>query len=140
MSLTIHGAPTPDSLTTRRTVISVIPSGPISETPRPLATPNAHDGGNLLAGDCASTSYTLVNGGDLVLYAAFVGCGAERPECCPWDVSTDAPPGNPGSGPPEGGHVAAAGGDFPIPAADVKDRLERCPQDYYSVSGQCCPK
>ncbi len=86
----------------------------------------------LLEGDCSSTSYTLVNGGDMVFYAAFVGCNADRPQCCPWNVSTEAVP--------QGNRVAAAAGGFPIPASDIKDQLRQCPNDYYSVSGQCCPK
>ncbi len=116
-----------------QTIITVIPSGPISEPPRPTATPVYQDGGELLAGGCSSTSYTLISDRDVVLYAAFVGCNADRPQCCPWSVSTGAVTS-------AGNRVAAQPGQFPVPAANAKDGLERCPQDYYSVSGQCCPK
>jgi hypothetical protein len=36
--------------------------------------------------------------------------------------------------------VAAAPGEFPAPASTAKDSLDKCPQDYYPVSGLCCPK
>ncbi|KAK4150469.1 hypothetical protein C8A00DRAFT_46151 [Chaetomidium leptoderma] len=113
------------SLLPQPTVVTIIPSGPISQPPRPTATPNFRDGGELLAGDCASPSYTLINGGDLVLYAAVVGCNADRPQCCPWNVTADANPSNPGAGGAPGDNlIAAAPGQFPIPAADAKDSLE----------------
>ena len=130
-----HTTPSVPATNTRRTIVTIIPSGPIAQPPPPTATPNFRDGGELLVGDCQSTAYTLLNGGDMVLYAALVGCNGDRPECCPWNITTAAPPGT-----PDDGRAAAEAGDFPVPAADAKDRLDRCPNDYYSVSGQCCPK
>jgi hypothetical protein len=125
---------------TRRTIISIIPSGPISQPPRPTAEATFRDGGELLAGDCQTTSYTLLNGGDMVLYAPFVGCNGDRPQCCPWNVTNDASLDSPGPNGDDNRAAAVRAGDFPIPAGNVKDSLPRCPQDYYSVSGQCCPK
>ncbi|KAK3295244.1 uncharacterized protein B0H64DRAFT_321318, partial [Chaetomium fimeti] len=123
----------------RRTIITIIPSGPISQPPRPTATPMFRDGAELLVGDCQSTSYTLLDGGDMVLYAAFVGCNGDRPQCCPWNVTTDASLDSPGSGGDDSRAATIRPGEFPAPAGNVKDSLDRCPQDYYSVSGQCCP-
>ncbi|KAK0631119.1 hypothetical protein B0T17DRAFT_487134 [Bombardia bombarda] len=83
--------------------------------------------GQLLAGACTSTSYTLIDGGDTVYYAAFIGCDRSRPECCPWSVS----------------NVAAdiiGAGQFPVPANNGQAVLRGCPDDYYAVSGLCCPK
>ncbi|KAK3899794.1 hypothetical protein C8A05DRAFT_46233 [Staphylotrichum tortipilum] len=80
-------------------VVTVTPTAPITEPPRTAVPPPAFsNGGDLLAGPCSSASYTLVSDGDLVLYAAFVGCDAGRPQCCPWNVSTEAAPVNPGAG------------------------------------------
>jgi hypothetical protein len=125
--------PTPRTLTnTRRPVVVVTPSGPITQPPRPVASPVPPDGGALLEGECQSTTYTLLDAGDMVIYAPLVGCNADRPECCPWNVSTGAGP--------EGNRVAAAPGEFPAPASSAKESLDKCPQDYYPVSGLCCPK
>ncbi|KAK4115982.1 hypothetical protein N656DRAFT_841509 [Canariomyces notabilis] len=135
--------PQPSSVSLDLEPVAVVtPSAPITEAPTPIVQPSFTDGGELLAGDCKSTSYTLVDGGDMVFYAAFVGCNADRPQCCPWNVSTGAsqPDNSPAlevtDAPP--GRVAEPG-QFPIPADHAKANLERCPQDYYSVSGQCCP-
>ncbi|KAL2134403.1 hypothetical protein VTI74DRAFT_242 [Chaetomium olivicolor] len=122
-----------------QTVDTVTLSGPITDPPRPVPSPTFREGGQLLGGDCKSTSYTLLDAGDLVYYAAFIGCNNARPQCCPWNVSTDAAPSNPGPGGQQGDKVAPEPGHFPGPADDAKEPLKRCPQDYYSVSGQCCP-
>ena len=123
------------------------PAGPITtknEVVQPTSTFNG--AGQLLQqGDCKSTSYTLVSAGDMVYYAAFIGCNADRPECCPWSVSVEgvggaaaAAPTGPGGSGREGNRIAGGAGNFPIPA-DGGGYLSRCPDDYYSVSGQCCP-
>jgi len=78
---------------------------------------------------------------------------ADRPECCPWSVSVEGSPtggategarvagldGSPTSTSNEGNRVAGGAGRFPVPASGVQALLSRCPDDYYSVSGQCCP-
>ncbi|GAB1319885.1 hypothetical protein MFIFM68171_10095 [Madurella fahalii] len=117
-------------------VSTVTPSGPITKAPPPLVAPSFSDGGELLTADCKSTSYTLVDGGDMVYYVAFIGCNADRPQCCPWDVSIETLPSESDG---KGNRVAAEPGQFPIPADAAKGNLARCPRDYYSVSGQCCP-
>ncbi|KXX77950.1 hypothetical protein MMYC01_206778 [Madurella mycetomatis] len=90
----------------------VTPSGPITKAPPPLVAPSFSDGGELLTADCKSTSYTLVDGGDMVYYVAFIGCNADRPHCCPWDVAVETIPSESGE---KGNRVAAAPGQFPFP-------------------------
>ncbi|KAL1838167.1 hypothetical protein VTJ49DRAFT_2969 [Mycothermus thermophilus] len=114
-------------------VSTVLPTGPISEPPRPGTTATYTPGGELLAGECSSTSYTLLNGGDFVFYAAVVGCDAGRPQCCPWNVAEQDESGVPAEN-------RAIPGEFPNPASAQDSKLDGCPQDYYSISGKCCPK
>ncbi|KAK1828794.1 hypothetical protein QBC39DRAFT_384747 [Podospora conica] len=116
-----------------------------TEQPPPITQPTFTGGGQLLTqGDCASTSYTLVSAGDVVYYAAFIGCMADRPSCCPWSVALDNPLATAGpaaGGINEGNRVAGGAGRLPIPANGVQALLAKCPDDYYSVSsqGMCCP-
>lgn len=98
--------------------------------------------GQLLAGACsASTDYTLVNAGATVYAAGVVGCNGNRPECCPWKVgamgsANGAAPAGGSSDDQSGNRV---GVDFPLPAENAQAVLTGCAQDYYSVSGGCCP-
>lgn len=108
------------------------PAAPITQ---PTST-FAGSGKLLQQANCKSTSFSLVSADNIIMYAAFVGCVADRPECCPWSVSID---GSPSATPHEGNRVAGGPGHFPIPANGVQALLSRCPDDYYSVSGQCCP-
>ncbi|KAK3322978.1 hypothetical protein B0H66DRAFT_446451, partial [Apodospora peruviana] len=117
--------------------------GPVTTTrPNHVEKPSYSGTGQLLTGPCSSTSYTLIDGGNMVYYAAFVGCVADRPACCPWSVSTVAgmAVSSGGGGGSEGGNrVAGPPGQFPMPADNVQGLLSSCPEDYYPVSGQCCP-
>lgn len=103
------------------------------------------------ANPCATPRYTLLHAGDIVFYAAFVGCGADKPECCPWEVATtttELPLGSTeGGGAPAGDRfkviVQGGPGQLPLPKDLAKEgKLERCPGDYYTVRGEgiCCPK
>ncbi|KAL1842811.1 hypothetical protein VTJ49DRAFT_4140 [Mycothermus thermophilus] len=88
--------------------------------------------GRLLKGDCASTDFTLVDGGATMLYAGFQGCIRDKPDCCPWDVA-QAPLAAPTA------DGKALGWNFPEPADGAAAILTSCPDDYYSISGGCCP-
>ncbi|KAK0717479.1 hypothetical protein B0T26DRAFT_615241, partial [Lasiosphaeria miniovina] len=66
------------------------PAGPISLPPSSVAQPTYNGNGQLLAGGCSTPAYTLVQEGNMVYQALFVGCQANRPECCPWNVSAAA--------------------------------------------------
>ncbi|KAM7216660.1 hypothetical protein V8F06_007975, partial [Rhypophila decipiens] len=103
--------------------------------------PKYSGSGQLLAGACsASTDYTLVNAGATVYAAGVVGCNGNRPECCPWKVGEM---GSAGGAAPAGGTEDQGknrvGVDFPQPENNAQAVLSGCAQDYYSVSGGCCP-
>ncbi|KAK3934443.1 hypothetical protein QBC46DRAFT_237021, partial [Diplogelasinospora grovesii] len=111
----------------------------VTQPPQQINPPTYSGAGQLLEGACTSTSYTLVDAGNLVYYAAVVGCGADRPQCCPWNVSTTTNAAAATGDPANRIGVAGGPGNFPVPASGVAALLSKCPDDYYSVSGQCCP-
>ncbi|KAM7187446.1 hypothetical protein V8F20_010971 [Naviculisporaceae sp. PSN 640] len=111
-------------------IVTVTPTTTIT-TPNRVATPTYSGTGELLAGPCTQTQYTLLDAGDMVYQAALVGCNADRPECCPFEVATTSAA--------QGNRVAGEQGGFPTPAAHALSALTACPDDYYPVSGQCCP-
>jgi hypothetical protein len=86
--------------------------------------------GELLQGRCRETGFTLVDAGNTVYYAGLMGCNMASPECCPWAVAT-ATSSSAGKD-----NVAYA---FPQPTASNLARLAKCADDYYSISGGCCP-
>ncbi|KLU91487.1 hypothetical protein MAPG_10005 [Magnaporthiopsis poae ATCC 64411] len=125
---------------TLSTVESVRLSSRSTPPPR-TSTPQFTGTGSLLGGGCSSPSYTLVDFGSTVFWAGFVGCINDRPECCPWTVGNtvaiDAGPVTQGGGvntSPD--NIGAA---FPTPKDGVQLVLSNCADDYYSVSGSCCP-
>ncbi|KAK3987524.1 hypothetical protein QBC44DRAFT_383175 [Cladorrhinum sp. PSN332] len=122
------------------------PPVPITDLPPAVVTVSYQpsSGGKLLEGDCSSTSFSVINAGDMMFYAPIVGCNANRPECCPWIVSgsaAQAATAGATAGPSNQdiNRVAAAAGQFPMPENGQISILPRCPNDYYSVSGLCCP-
>lgn len=104
--------------------------------------------GSLLAGDCSTAGFTLVDEGSTVYWAGFVGCVSDRPECCPWTVANSGPGGDG----PHGNAPATTTGDgasptgntndvaYPQPADSDQAILKQCADDYISYSGGCCPK
>ncbi|KAK0747249.1 hypothetical protein B0T21DRAFT_926 [Apiosordaria backusii] len=119
-------------------VSTIIPPGPITAPPPPVAPTNSwSEGAPLLEGDCTATSFSLIQGDNMVVYVPFVGCDNARPECCPFNVRTAAADGSK----QEGNRIAAVPGQFPQPQSGDMATLARCPMDYYSVpGGLCCPK
>lgn len=107
--------------------------------PPPSAAPiNFKGSGELLVGECTTTDFTLVDAGSTVYFAGFHGCNGDRPQCCPWSVATTTEP------PPVTGGTNAdlanrIGFDFPQPADKNQAVLANCADDYYSISGGCCP-
>lgn len=74
---------------------------------------------------CATAHYTLVDEGPTAYYAPFIGCIDSQPDCCPFKPKTP---------------VDRANGSYPQPEDPSEAVMQRCPVDYYSVSGSCCPK
>ncbi|EAQ90025.1 hypothetical protein CHGG_06644 [Chaetomium globosum CBS 148.51] len=95
--------------------------------------------GELLKGPCSQTDFTLVDAGSTVYYGGFVGCVNDRPECCPWAVGTPASAAA-GSATTDGAAINARDNtDFPTPVNGDLAVLASCADDYYSISGGCCP-
>lgn len=122
------------------TVESVRLSSRSTPPPR-TSTPQFTSTGKLLTGGCDSTSYTLIDSGSTVYWAGFVGCINDRPECCPWTIAntiaTDAPPATQDGG--VNTQLDNPGGAYPSPKDGVQLVLASCADDYYSISGSCCP-
>lgn len=104
--------------------------------------------GSLLSGECTSTDFTPVrtstDGVDTLIYAGFQGCNDDRPQCCPWPVATNSPQNDSPTTvnvevEPEFEIEHKLGDDWPQPAQGHKANLKHCPDDYYFVSGGCCP-
>jgi len=125
-------------------VTIVTHSGPVTQ-PSYTNTPMYSGSGSLLQGACRSTQFTLVDVGSTVFWAPFVGCVSDRPDCCPYTVATTALAGitqdttvtmtvtaDGGSG--QNQAVMA----YPQPADN--QIMKSCATDYYSISGNCCPK
>lgn len=123
-----------------RTVDVVTATGDLSR-PDYDGEPSYKGTGALLDGECAQTGFTRVDAGNTIYFAGFMGCINDRPECCPWPVAT-ATSGSTGPA------TDAAGVnvqdnivyDFPMPVSNDLAQLVSCAEDYYSVSGGCCPK
>ena len=105
--------------------------------------------GNLLEHSCASAEYTLIDGGATMYYIPFVGCINDRLDCCPFTARPVG--GNTLTTPPVsltraqqtsptsrsssyGLHV------YPQALAAEDGIMKHCADDYYSISGSCCPR
>ena len=110
--------------------------------------------GPLLVGYCATPEFSLVYGPQTtaVYFIGVVGCVGEKPDCCPFQVSsttstvTETVTQTLGAGlTTTVTQIAGAGppviNQFPLPAAVSSSQitLSRCPEDYETVSSVCCP-
>ena len=90
--------------------------------------------GPLLTGSCATVDFVLLYETTAFLWAPAVGCIDDKPDCCPFS------PGAPSVSQPT--TTNAIGSDDGFPALNGQDgaTLNRCPQDYITVSSTaCCP-
>lgn len=102
--------------------------------------PSYQGNGALLQGACAETGFTRVDAGNTIYFAGFMGCINDRPECCPWAVAT--PTGESAGRATDAAGVNVQdplGYDFPKPLNKDLTKLASCAEDYYSISGGCCP-
>ena len=72
-------------------------------------------------------------------YAGFQGCNDDRAQCCPWPVDANSPVTLNIEAEPEFEIEHKHGNDYPQPASGYRAKFKNCPDDYYSVSGGCCP-
>jgi hypothetical protein len=122
--------------------VSSATNTPTTKPPWPLWTGEGH----LITGSCTVPEWTLINLSTAYLWAPVVGCMHAKPSCCPFavtpttstsvtttsDASVDATPLIPPSfQSPE---------PFPVANEPADNTLQRCPDDYTSVSGGCCPR
>lgn len=126
-----------------RTVNVVTVTGKL-ENPDYDGRPNYDGTGALLSGGCTETDFTLVDAGSTMFYAGFVGCIKDKPECCPWPVSTQADGAiaaaqTEAAGSGNGDKIRNLGFDYPQPADQKLVQMASCASDYYSISGGCCP-
>jgi hypothetical protein len=124
-----------------------------SSSPTHSSLPLWTGNGNLLQGYCSAPQYTLLLAGPVaVIWAPVVGCNDEKPDCCPYSIN------NPGRstatattivqttvsvvvGPSGTTTITSNSGPLGFPVAPLASQavLIKCPADYQSVSGGCCP-
>jgi len=125
--------------------ISVVSSLPTTTYP----TQSIWSGtGDLLVGYCASPEYTLVDAGATVWWAPVVGCHPDKPDCCP-SSSTDTAVSTftsfVASTAPTVTVTIEPSGQNSSPTSQPGDfggenvAMAKCPADYQTVSGGCCP-
>jgi hypothetical protein len=137
-AITTHHATVTPTPIFEPVTISVVSSIPTTTYP----TQSIYSGGgNLLAGYCSDPEYTLVAAGASVWWAPIVGCHSDKPDCCPSsstsdvsastftsEVASTAPTVTVTIGPSQSGDFGAGNA-----------AMEKCPADYQTVSGGCCP-
>ncbi|KAK4662827.1 hypothetical protein QC763_602890 [Podospora pseudopauciseta] len=120
-----------------RTIFVAMDAALYAPPPEPTASaavdlPQDPGNGAMLAGECASAQYTLIDdGGPTLIYAPFVGCINNKPDCCPYTPATMAQKFK--------AVVTASSDVFPTPQNQQDSTMKSCAADYYSVSGSCCP-
>lgn len=108
--------------------------------------------GDILQGYCATPGYTLLEQrATEAVWAPVAGCLFDKPDCCPYVVDTatamvvvgqtitvNIDPSTTQTLSTSSKYNAVGG--FPAAAEGNQAVLARCPGDYFSVSGGCCPK
>jgi hypothetical protein len=141
---------------TASTTITLVTVSVIQYTPATPIPPVTHTSlpmfsgqGTLLAAKCAATSYTLLNDTATAYFVPFIGCDANRPECCPFTANNVMIAGAASGGtitltatgattPTQSLLTMSTG--YPVPlAGDQHATLSRCPDDYIDLGTACCP-
>lgn len=132
--------PLPSGLTERLRTVHVVTATGALQNQNYNGQPDYKGTGALLQGPCSTADFTLVDAGSTVYFAGFLGCVGNRPECCPWPVAT-ATAATAGLAPASTGVNVQDNRpyNFPVPTASAMAQLSSCADDYYSISGQCCP-
>jgi hypothetical protein len=126
-------------------VLETIQTGPPT-TPTYSAIPIYTGSGDLLQGYCATPDYTLLDG-PTAYWAPVIGCGSDKTDCCPYYTANTATATaitvtivstiTVNVGP--GGTTYSGVQTYPVPVSMDVATLTRCPDDYQTVSGGCCP-
>jgi len=104
--------------------------------------------GDLLREYCLTPEYTLLDG-PTAYWAPVVGCVSNKPDCCPFPIPVMSSTATVTGSVPPAVTIVAPGSDasatpttdgvFPSAISPDQATLERCPDDYTSVSNGCCP-
>jgi hypothetical protein len=116
-------------------------------TPEHSAIPTWSGSGYLLQGYCATPQYVILDG-PTAYWAPIIGCADGKSDCCPYSVASISSPavvtvvstvtvniGPSGTSQP---YVTGLQG-YPVAINPNQATLARCPDDYMSISGGCCP-
>ncbi|KAK4174721.1 hypothetical protein QBC36DRAFT_388762 [Triangularia setosa] len=129
----------PTSVSLALQTVNVVTVSTRINTPAYDGRPKFQGTGALLQDGCAQASFTLVDAGNTAYYAGFLGCIKDRPDCCPWPVETAAAVVASAISGSNAAELEKLGFDYPIPVDVKQAKLQTCADDYYSVSGGCCP-
>ncbi|KAK4200148.1 hypothetical protein QBC40DRAFT_73825 [Triangularia verruculosa] len=129
----------PTSVSLALQTVNVVTVSTRINTPAYDGRPKFQGTGALLQEGCAQPSFTLVDAGNTAYYAGFLGCIKDRPDCCPWPVETAAAAVASAVSGSNAAELEKLGFDYPIPVDAKQARLQTCADDYYSISGGCCP-
>ncbi|KAK0723690.1 hypothetical protein B0T21DRAFT_414069 [Apiosordaria backusii] len=129
----------PTSVSLALQTVNVVTVSTRIQTPAYDGKPKFQGTGALLQDGCAQASFTLVDAGNTAYYAGFLGCIKDRPDCCPWPVETAAAAVASAVSGSNAAELEKLGFDYPIPVDAKQARLQTCADDYYSISGGCCP-
>ncbi|KAF2402771.1 hypothetical protein EJ06DRAFT_519794 [Trichodelitschia bisporula] len=102
---------------------------PIAASSTHAPVPVWSGSGNLLVGYCATPTYVLINGAT-VYYIPVIGCVDGKSDCCPYQVPSAA---TTTAGPSLNNALVPQPGDGRVFS------LAKCPDDYASAQGGCCP-
>ena len=133
-------------------VLETISYGPPTTAPTYSPIPSYTGSGSLLQGYCNTPNYILLDG-PTAYWAPIVGCNDDKVGCCPYSVAkqTDTTAGigttvtvvrtvtvdvGPGSTIQS---VYTGLNAYPVAISADQASLQRCPDDYQTVSGGCCP-
>lgn len=127
-------------------VLEPISTGPPTALPPHSTFPSYSGQGTLLQGYCVTPDFVLIDG-PTAYWAPVVGCVSDKTDCCPYPVSqttamtvTIVMTTTVNIGPGGVTQIPYTGIQaYPIPASNNEATLERCPDDYQTVSSGCCP-
>lgn len=145
------GAPLTGPNSVPSLLLESISYGPPTATPTHSAIPIYSGSGSLLQDYCNTPDYILLDG-PTAYWAPMVGCNTDKTDCCPYTVAQQANSPlvtgttvtvvstvtvNLGAGQTQ---VVYTGlNAYAVPVLTSEASLQRCPNDYQTVSGGCCP-
>jgi hypothetical protein len=144
---------TTDALYSSSTLVPSLVLVPVSTTDTPYSTPTHSaiptwsGSGSLLQGYCTTPQYIIIDG-PIAYWAPIVGCADGKSDCCPYSVASTGSPtvvtvvstvtvniGPSGTSQPDVPDLQG----YPVAVNPNQATLARCPNDYVTISGGCCP-